>query len=179
MKILNAPNIITLTRIMLVPVFLIAVPESGDYGWTPVIVFAAASLTDGLDGMIARKYNLVTTFGKFIDPLADKLLVTAALLVFASRGEMPVWAAMTVLAREFIVTSLRMVAAGQGDIMAAALPGKIKTVVQIACILFMLLPLSGAGSLFYDIAVWLMVAVTVWSGADYLWRGRKLLTKQQ
>ena len=126
---MNLPNKISLARICLIPVFLIVLmTEAIPYRdlWA-AIIFAVASLTDGIDGHIARKYNLITDFGKFLDPLADKLLVSTALICFVELGRMPAWMAVVIIAREFIVTGLRSVAASKGVILAAIMTGKIKT----------------------------------------------------
>jgi CDP-diacylglycerol--glycerol-3-phosphate 3-phosphatidyltransferase len=148
-------------------------------GLLALIIFMVASLTDAVDGYIARRMNQVTNFGKFVDPLADKLLVTSALLMFVQRGEMSAWVAMIIVAREFLVTSLRMVAVAEGRVIAAGWAGKIKTVVQILCIAFLL---TGEGVVeiwsgvtLGAVAVWLMAAAAIWSGAVYIVRHRDVL----
>lgn len=177
---MTVPNMITLTRIAMIPVFMWTLSE----GWmvTAIILFALISLTDSLDGYLARKLDQVTDFGKVADPLADKLLVVAACLYFLAWGVMPPWAAMIILAREFIISTLRVIASSsEGKVIAAGWSGKIKTTLQMVCILFILMPWSstaiGSTRLFwYDPAVWLMTAVTAWSGIDYLWKHRRLLS---
>ena len=153
---------ITLARVALIPVFM-ALLLLG-YNWLALIVFAVASLTDFVDGYIARHYNQVSDFGKFLDPLADKLLVTAAMLVFVQWNLMPAWAVMVVLAREFAVSGLRMVAATSGKVLAAGWSGKVKTfATMVGLCLMMAFPVG-----------WLAVAVTVvivvttlYSGVEY------------
>lgn len=170
---MTAANIITLTRILLIPAFMVLANRADAVSQVLALcIFALASLTDGLDGYIARKYKQVTNFGKFIDPLADKLLVMSALLIFVGQGVIPAWAAAVVLAREFAVTSLRMVAAADGVVIQAALWGKIKTFAQIICIIILLLhpdpdPLLWALTL-QNLCVAVMVIVSVISGINYI-----------
>ena len=170
---MTTANIITMVRIALIPIFMIlATCEGTTSDVCALVIFAVASFTDGIDGYIARRYNQVTNFGKFMDPLADKLLVMSALLIFVENGTIPAWAAVLVLAREFAVTSLRMVAAADGIVIQAAVWGKIKTFTQIVCIIILLLrldPIVIAGSLtLQSLCVYIMVAVTVISGIDYI-----------
>ncbi|MDR2670754.1 MAG: CDP-diacylglycerol--glycerol-3-phosphate 3-phosphatidyltransferase [Oscillospiraceae bacterium] len=172
---------ITLARIALIPVFMWAMVDPFPYaGLLALIIFMVASFTDAVDGYIARRMNQVTNFGKFMDPLADKLLVTSALLMFVQRGEMSAWAAMIIVAREFLVTSLRMVAVAEGRVIAAGWAGKVKTVVQILCIAFLLtgegrVEIWPEGVTLGAVAVWLMAATTIWSGAVYIVRHRDVL----
>ena len=133
---MTTANKITLVRILMIPFFVVfAVLGGPKYDTIALILFCLASVTDFLDGYVARKYNQVTDFGKFVDPLADKLLVTAALVIFVERGLFAAWMVFVILAREFIITSLRNVAAAKGQVMAAAWSGKVKTCVQIAGII--------------------------------------------
>jgi CDP-diacylglycerol---glycerol-3-phosphate 3-phosphatidyltransferase len=175
----NLPNRLTMFRIILIP-FLIALHliSNGDYGWFAGmgIVFAIASATDFLDGHLARKHNLVTTFGKFMDPLADKLLVMAALLLLtAVQNEkpwmwMPYWVPLIVLSRELVVTSIRLVAVGDGKIIAASMLGKAKTFVTMAAILyyFFVMPWNVMGlNIVGYVLVGASVLLTLWSGIDY------------
>ena len=142
---MTTANKITILRVLMIPLFLIAVFLREDYAQiVALIIFILASITDSIDGYVARKYNQSTNFGKFMDPLADKLLVTAAILVFVERGQMPSWAAMIIIAREFAVTGLRLVAAADGLVIAAATSGKIKTAVSIVAICIMLTPFTQA-----------------------------------
>ncbi len=171
----NLPNHLTLLRILLVPVLvaaLLAGFENGDY--FAAGVFAFASLTDALDGWIARRNETVTTFGKLMDPLADKLLVTAALVSLVSLDRVSAWVAMVIIAREFAVTGLRQIAMEQGQVVPASVWGKLKTTTQIAAVLCLILvPGSPA---WVDALVYGAVAVTVMSGADYFWKLRRLLS---
>ncbi len=137
---MNLPNKLTMLRIILTPVFL-AVLYWGFPGadYAALAIFIIASLTDLLDGKIARKYNLVTDFGKFADPLADKILVVAAMLWFVEQGRMPAWMVMIVITREFAVSGLRMIASDNGRVIAAGWSGKVKTASTMVCIVVMLL----------------------------------------
>lgn len=172
-------NIITLVRILLIPMFMVAALSGGTYGSTIALtIFIIASVTDGVDGYIARKYKQITTLGKFLDPLADKLLVTSAILVFVQNGVMSAAAAMIIITREFAVTSLRIVAMGEGKVIAARMSGKVKTVVQIVTIALLFTPYANLlifGVAIDDIAIWIMVAVTVISGFEYFRGFGKLL----
>ena len=136
------------------------------------LVFIGASLTDAADGYIARKRGIVTNLGKFIDPLADKILVTAALVSLVELQRLPAWIVMVIVAREFIVTGLRMVAAAEGVVIAASSGGKAKTVSQIVAICLMIFNLPGGLA-----AMWVAMILTVWSGMDYLVKGKDLLSK--
>ena len=168
---MTAANIISIIRICLIPVFIAFALLGIPYGqFIALGIFILASVTDWVDGYIARKYNQVTTFGKFLDPLADKLLVTAAVLVLIEKGDMGSVPAFIIIARELIVTSLRIVAMGEGIVIAAQKSGKLKTFMQIVGIVFLFTPLKdialGAISA-GDIAVWLIAAITLISGIEY------------
>jgi CDP-diacylglycerol--glycerol-3-phosphate 3-phosphatidyltransferase len=134
-------------------------------------LFILASVTDLVDGYVARHYNQITDFGKFMDPLADKLLVTSAMLWFVEVGQMPAWALLIVIAREFAVSGLRMVAAPKGLVIAAAWSGKIKTASTMVCICLMLLPIPAVLNL---ICVAVILVTTIWSGAEYFVKNRKV-----
>ena len=157
----------------MIPVFVIlALMNAPAAQYAAVGVFVLAAITDALDGHIARKNGLVTNFGKFIDPIADKLLVMSALIVLVERGRMPGWVCIVMLAREFAISGFRLVAAGTGKVIAAGILGKIKTVTQmIAVIALLLTAIDGVfaplGS-FADIAMYVCAFMTVWSGADYI-----------
>ena len=153
---------ITLARVALIPVFM-ALLLLG-YNWIALIVFAVASLTDFVDGYIARHYNQVSDFGKFLDPLADKLLVTAAMLIFVQWGAMPAWAVMVVLAREFAVSGLRMVAATGGKVLAAGWSGKVKTFATMVGLCVMMV--FNYGWLNWTVTG-VIVATTLYSGVEY------------
>jgi len=188
-KLLNLPNTLSLVRVFLVPLVLlflslrinIRVPYLPDFGegymtWTDFLaggVFIIAALTDSLDGYIARKRKLVTTMGKFIDPLADKVLVIAAMVALVELQRIPAWIVVVIITREFVVTGLRLVASAEGVVIAASPRGKIKTVFQIIAISFLILRLPGGMAL-----MWLAMFLTVWSGMDYLIGGAKLLIEE-
>ncbi len=167
---MTTANKLTILRIALVPVFL-AVLCWGFPGarWVALAIFILASLTDLLDGYIARHCNQVTNFGKFMDPLADKMLVMAAMCWLVQCGRMPGWALAAVLLREFAVSGMRLVAAQRGRVIAAAWSGKIKTACTMVCLCVMLVFDAG----WLNVLCWaLILAVTVWSGAEYLIRNR-------
>lgn len=171
-------NIITLVRILLIPVFM-AVSLSGipDYEVISLTIFLVASLTDKLDGYVARKYNQISTFGKFIDPLADKLLISAALLILLERGIISSWAVFIILSREFIITALRTVAMSANRVIAAGNSGKLKMVVQVVTISLLLTALRDYSLVIMtagDAMIWIMVAVTLYSGIEYVWKNRDL-----
>lgn len=157
----------------MIPVFVIlALMNALAAQYAAVGVFVLAAITDALDGHIARKNGLVTNFGKFIDPIADKLLVMSALIVLVERGRMPGWVCIVMLAREFAISGFRLVAAGTGKVIAAGILGKIKTVTQmIAVIALLLTAIDGVFAplgTFADIAMYVSAFMTVWSGADYI-----------
>lgn len=189
---MNLPNKLTLCRIILVPVFMIFVSltefgtETFNATWYLVagIVFAAASFTDYLDGHLARKWHMVTDFGKFSDPLADKLLTTVALIYMMRDGVCSPVVLCIILAREFAVSGLRMVAAGakDGEVIAANMWGKVKTVLQMLTIIFYYFTVSLTGNVLgqqcADVAsvlCWVVAAVTAISGIKYLWDNRSFI----
>lgn len=153
---------ITLARVAMIPVFMVVLLMG--YNWAALAIFAIASLTDFVDGYVARHYNQVSNFGKFLDPLADKLLVLAAMLIFVQWGRMPSWAVMVVLTREFAVSGLRMVAASGGKVMAAGFSGKVKTFsTMVGLCLMMAFPI-----VWMDWAVTVVIVVTtLYSGVEY------------
>lgn len=169
---LNLPNALTLLRILAVPVLVVALADETANGDTfAAIVFALAAATDGLDGYIARSRGAITTFGKLMDPIADKLLVVAALITLVSLDRLASWVAMVIIAREFAVTALRMVAAEQGVVISASWLGKVKTLTQVAAI-FAVIAVEPT-PLAVDLLVYLAVASTVVSGADYFFGLRR------
>ena len=171
---LNAPNVLTVLRILLVPVLVAALLSEGPEGdLLAAIVFCAASATDAIDGWLARRRRAITTFGKLMDPLADKLLITAALVSLVSLDRLAAWVAMVIIAREFAVTGLRLLAIEQGHVIAASAWGKLKTVAQMAMVLLLILVEGDPGWL--DAVIYATVAVTVLSGADYFFGLRRLL----
>ncbi len=174
---LNVPNVLTVVRILLVPVLVVALLEKTSGGdLLAAIVFAVASLTDAIDGYLARSRNWVTTFGKLMDPIADKLLIVAALVALVSLGRLEAWVAMVIIAREFAVTVLR-VAAGtqQGVVISASSFGKVKTAVQV--LMVMALIAFDERPLWITLLVYLTVIVTVLSGADYFFGLRRRLAE--
>ena len=170
---LNVPNVLTVLRILLVPVLVVALTSEIDNGDTiAAIVFALASLTDGLDGYIARSRKSITTFGKVMDPIADKMLITAALIALVSLHRLAAWVAMVIVAREFAVSSLRVAAAAEGAIIPASILGKIKTVIQIAAVMALIIA-DDPSATWVDFLVGLMVVATIASGVDYFLNVRR------
>lgn len=170
---LNVPNVLTVLRILLVPVLVVALTTETKNGDTiAAIVFALASITDGLDGYIARSRKAITTFGKVMDPIADKLLITAALIALVSLNRLAAWVAMVVVAREFAVSSLRVAAAAEGAIIPASILGKAKTVIQVAAVMA-LIAANDPHATWVDVLVGAMVAATVISGLDYFLNVRR------
>ena len=154
---------ITLVRVVMIPIFMVLLLLG--YRWTALAVFILASVTDFVDGYVARHYNQVSDFGKFLDPLADKLLVTACMLIFTEWGRMPSWAVMIVLAREFAVTGLRLVAVGNGRVIAAGWSGKVKTFSTMVGLCVMM---AFPGYVWLDWAVTAVITVTtLYSGVEY------------
>ena len=183
MKGMNLPNRLTLMRICLVPVYLCLLWFAGSRTWMRVlafVVFALASLTDLFDGKIARKYHLVTNFGKFMDPIADKLLTHTAFIMFVSLGELNVFYGIIFIAREFIVSGLRLVAVEQGIVIAAGMSGKVKTVLQM--ILVMLLTLKLPGPVFPVLTQLIGAAaavMTLVSMIEYVVKNKSVLSEQE
>jgi len=171
---MNLPNKLTLLRIVLILPFLLVLYLDVPYApYIALAIFIAASLTDMLDGKIARKRGLVTDFGKFADPLADKMLVTAAMLWFVEIGRMPGWALLIVIVREFAVSGLRMVASDKGRVSAAGWSGKVKTASTMACIVLMFLPIPDAVN---TACAGVIVATTIYSGVEYFWKNKDCLS---
>lgn len=162
----NIPNLLTIIRIFMIPVFLILTSISTDLVWNIVaaVIFALASFTDYLDGYLARKWKVVTNFGKFADPLADKMLVMSAFIMLVGMKMAPAWVVAIIICRELAVTGLRLVLVENGGtVLAAAMPGKIKTVTQMFSIIFLLCHLSLLGTILLYIALFF----TIYSGYDY------------
>lgn len=188
---MNIANKLTLARIFMIPIFILILTLPLDWGvvtWlgTTVlvhqliagIIFAVASFTDYLDGYLARKYNLVTSFGEFFDPMADKLLVLAAFMMLVEFGWVPAWIVIIIISRELLVTGLRvLLAKNDGKVMAAAMPGKIKTFSQMFAIIFYLFNDMGFAALnipMADILLYICLFFTVYSGIDYFYQARFL-----
>ena len=176
---LNVPNALTVVRILLVPVLVVALLEkTSDGDLLAAIVFAAASLTDAIDGYVARARGSITTFGKLMDPIADKLLIIAALVVLVSLGRLEAWVAMVIIAREFAVTVLRVaVGAGQGVVISASPLGKLKTAFQVAMVIA-LIAVHGQ-PVWLQVLIYVTVLVTVLSGADYFFGLRRGLLERE
>ncbi len=177
---MNLPNKLTILRVILIPFFVAALLAGG--GQIPVLrylaaaIFIVASLTDMLDGKIARKYNLVTNFGKFMDPLADKLLVCAALICLVELRQIPAWMVIVIVSREFTISGFRLVAAEQGIVIAASYWGKFKTTFQMIAVILMILNLPVL-RLVTDAFVWIALILTIVSLVDYVAKNHKILTE--
>lgn len=174
---MNLPNQLTILRIILIPVFIVVL-MMGHY-YVAAGIFVVASATDALDGFIARKYNLVTNFGKLMDPLADKLLVVSALVCLVELGDIASWMVIVILAREFTITALRSVAASEGIVIAAGNSGKLKTVFQMVAITAILLknwPFSMLGFPFADIMLWCALILTIYSGIEYMIKNKQVFS---
>lgn len=171
---MNIPNKLTVLRMLLVPFFMIIYAIDGiPYNAAiAAVIFIFASITDWLDGYLARKNNLVTNFGKFMDPLADKLLVTGALLCMMDKGIVSLWVVMIILSREFLVTGLRLVAVSKGIVIAAGKLGKLKTVVQLIAIITAFISKE---QIVIDILMYISVFLTALSGVMYLYENRNIL----
>lgn len=203
---MNLPNKLSVLRIILVPLTLLFMLPINIFGWQPegwnnfinsngmivaAGIFILASLTDALDGHIARKYNLITDLGKFLDPLADKLLVISIMLAFINLGRLSAWIVMIIILREFAVSGLRMIAASKGEVIAAKMMGKVKTVTQMIALIYLLfepllLKIFGLGYKGYplevcavtiigDVLIGICVIMTIVSGIDYLIKGKQYL----
>lgn len=170
---LTLPNFLTVVRILLVPVLVAALLVNTPHGSAvAALVFALAAVTDGLDGYIARSRQSITTFGKVMDPIADKLLIASALISLVALDRLDAWIAMVIIAREFAVSGLRVAAGAQGAVIPASLLGKAKTVVQVAAVMA-LIAVSDPGTAWVQALVYATVAVTVLSGVDYFLNVRR------
>jgi CDP-diacylglycerol--glycerol-3-phosphate 3-phosphatidyltransferase len=191
----NIPNKITISRILLIPLFLIFFLAPIDLGslfifdyqlplahFLGALMFILAASTDWLDGYYARKHNLVTNFGKFLDPLADKLLLTAALIALVELTFLPAWIAIVIISREFAVTGIRLVAIADGQVIAASNLGKLKTVFQIIAVSALMLhnlPFELIGVPFAMITVWIATILTIISGLDYFLKNKHIILKSK
>lgn len=173
---MNLPNKLTTFRVILIPFFVLflLVDITAYDKWIALAIFIIASLTDFLDGHIARKYHLVTNFGKFMDPLADKLLVCSALICLVELERIPSWIVIVIIAREFIISGFRLVASDNGVVIAASYWGKFKTTFQIVMICLMIADLSPL-YLFTQIMMWIALALTVISLVDYLIKNKSVM----
>lgn len=180
---MNLPNKLTIFRVILIPffVFFVLAPYFPEYGkYIAVAIFIIASLTDLLDGKIARKYNLVTNFGKFMDPLADKLLVCSALICLVSNGKLPAWIVIIIISREFIISGFRLIASDNGVVIAAGYWGKFKTTFQMLMVIVLILDIQTP--FFHVLGVvltYVALILTVISLFDYLIRNKDVLKEQK
>ena len=177
---MNLPNKLTVMRMILIPffVFFMLAPYFEGYGnYIAVAIFIIASLTDMLDGKIARKYNLVTDFGKFMDPLADKLLVCSAMICLIEKGQLAAWIVIIIIAREFIISGFRLVASDNGIVIAASYWGKFKTVSQMALIIVLIMDLGGVWNVIGTVLTWVALILTVVSLIDYIAKNKQVLTQ--
>lgn len=177
---MNLPNKLTIVRIIMIPffVFFLLTDFVAGSKWIATVLFCAASITDFLDGHIARKYNLVTNFGKFMDPLADKLLVGAAMICLIPMDKLPAWIVIVIISREFIISGFRLVASDSGIVIAASYWGKFKTVSQMFMIIFLILDLPGHTAVMIEtVLIYLALILTVVSLIDYIAKNKEVLTK--
>lgn len=179
---MNLPNKLTILRVFMIPFFLIflLLDFSGTNGkYIALLLFVVASLTDFLDGYLARKYKLVTNFGKFMDPLADKLLVSAALISFVELGKLPAWIVITIISREFIISGFRLVAADNGVVIAASYWGKFKTVSQMIMIILLIIDLNNPFFVILEtVFIYLALILTIVSLLDYLIKNINVLSER-
>ena len=177
---MNLPNKLTILRVILIPFFVVFmlfdITGAADK-WIALVIFCVASLRDMLDGKIARKYNLVTNFGKFMDPLADKLLVCTALICLTSMNRLNVIVVLVIIAREFIISGFRLVASDNGIVIAASYWGKFKTVSQMALIIVLIMDLGGVWNVVGTVLTWVALLLTVVSLIDYIAKNKQVLTQ--
>ena len=180
---MNLPNKLTMFRVILIPffVFFLLAPYFEGYGnYIAVAIFIVASLTDLLDGKIARKYNLVTNFGKFMDPLADKLLVCSAMICLIELGLLPAWIVIIIIAREFIISGFRLIASDNGVVIAASYWGKFKTTFQMLMVIVLLLNFDiPAFKILGTVLIWIATILTVVSLIDYIVKNKDVLKEQK
>ena len=169
-KLLNLPNLLTILRMLMIPVF--AKMYYSDMQAASMLVFLLASATDVLDGYLARKWNQITSFGKLMDPLADKILVMAAMCYFVEVRRMPGWALAIVLLREFAVSGMRLIAVEQGRVIAAGWSGKVKTASTMVCIVLMFLPIPAVVN---TVCVWVITLTTLYSGVEYFMKNKDVI----
>ena len=178
---MNLPNKLTVLRVIMIPFFVFFLLWQGGENRTfrliALALFIIASLTDLLDGKIARKYNLVTNFGKFMDPLADKLLVCSALICLIELGELPAWMVLIIISREFIISGFRLVASDSGIVIAASYWGKFKTVFQMVMVIVMIMDLGPSFAVVETILIYVALILTVISLIDYVAKNKEVLTK--
>ena len=179
---MNLPNKLTVLRIIMVPFFVFfMLTDAGGAAnkWIALVIFCVASLTDMLDGKIARARGLVTNFGKFMDPLADKLLVCSAMICMIDLKRLPAWFVIIIIAREFIISGFRLIAAENGIVIAANYWGKFKTASQMIMIILLILHFDGIFVILEQIFIWLSLALTIISLITYIWQNRTVLSMQE
>ena len=177
---MNLPNKLTVLRVLMVPFFvLFMLTDMGGAAnkWIALAIFCVASLTDMLDGKIARARGLVTNFGKFMDPLADKLLVCSAMICMITTGQLAAWIVIIIIAREFIISGFRLVAADAGIVIAASYWGKFKTVAQMAMIIVLLADFGGVFDMIGNVLIWVSLVLTIVSLVDYVKKNIQVLTQ--
>ncbi len=177
---MNLPNKLTVLRVLMIPFFVVFMLTDlgGASGkWIALAIFIIASLTDLLDGKIARKYNLVTNFGKFMDPLADKLLVSAAMICLIENGKLAAWIVIIIISREFIISGFRLVASDNGIVIAASYWGKFKTTFQMLMIVVLIMDLGGIFNTIGTVLIWVSLALTIISLVDYIAKNKEVLTR--
>mgnify|MGYP000237717057 CR=1 FL=1 len=178
---MNLPNKLTVLRVIMVPffVFFMLTGVGGAANkWIALIIFCVASLTDMLDGKIARARNLVTNFGKFMDPLADKLLVCSAMICMIPLGKLQAWFVIVIIAREFIISGFRLVASDNGIVIAASKTGKLKTISQMVMVVLVIADLGGIFDVLKQIFIWLALILTVVSLIEYIAKNKNVLSMQ-
>lgn len=177
---MNLPNKLTMFRVILIPFFIVflMIPITGYDKWIALAIFIVASLTDLLDGKIARKYNLVTNFGKFMDPLADKLLVCSALICLIELHKIPAWMVIIIIAREFIISGFRLVASDNGRVIAASYWGKFKTTFQMVAVCLLIADIPAINFL-TQIVLWIAVVLTIVSLIDYLVKNKDVMKESK
>ena len=178
---MNLPNKLTILRMIMVPFFVLfmLVPIGGPANkWIALAIFVVASLTDTLDGYIARRDHLITDFGKFMDPLADKLLVCSALICFVELGDLPAWMVIVIIAREYIISGFRLVASDNGIVIAASKTGKLKTISQMVMVVLVIADLGGIFDVLKQIFIWLALILTVVSLIEYIAKNKNVLSMQ-
>ena len=181
MKQMNTPNKLTLLRVIMIPFFVVfMLADLGSWSkWAALIVFVVASMTDWLDGYLARRDHLVTDFGKFMDPLADKLLVCSALICLTDMDRIPSWVVIIIIGREFIISGFRLIASDNGVVIAANYWGKAKTVCQMIMTIVLIADLGSGVYLLEQVLIYASLLLTVISLVTYLWQIRKVLSKQE
>ena len=178
---MNTPNKLTCLRMAMIPFFVLFMLTDftgAASKWIALVLFVVASLTDFLDGYLARRDNLVTNFGKFMDPLADKLLVCSALICFVQTGQLAAWIVIIIISREFIISGFRLIASDNGIVIAASYWGKFKTVSQMIMIILLIMDLGGVFDILASVFVWIALILTVVSLVDYIIKNKEVISMQ-